>query len=165
VILVSLALLGFAVADLLRWSPEPVSRDRAVLATIGATAATTALAALSGLRAVDVVVVAGTTLIVVAVWLACDQRQVKKSLGPGFPLAWIFAVIIGMLALSGSADPISGSLGRWYAGLGYSFNRSVTVDQFLLGASGLLSCSQRPTASSDSSSRLRARRQRPARAL
>lgn len=133
-IVLSLALLGFAVTDLLRWSPEPVSIMRASLAIVGATAVTVAVAFLSGLGVREVVVVGLIMIVILTVWLLFDHRPLKH-LGPGAPLAWIFVVLLLAFAASGLADTVSGPLERWYSNLPFAFTRSVPIDQFLLGAS------------------------------
>ncbi len=136
-ILLSLALLGFAVADLLRWSPEPVARDRAALAVIGATGVTVALAGLGGLQALDLVVVGLTMMVVLAVWVLFDQPLLSRC-GPGYPLAWITAVLVVSFAMSGSADTVAGPLKTWYSKLAFPFVRSVDIDQFVLGIGAAL---------------------------
>jgi len=137
VIVLSLALLGFAVADLMRWSPEPVSKTRTSLATLGATAVTLATARLSGLSALDALVIGVITLVVVTIWLLFD-RPALKYCGPGYRLGWILAVLLVAFAASGSADTVSGPLGRWYSSLPFAFARSIGIDQFLLGVSAAL---------------------------
>lgn len=136
-IVLSLALLGFAVADLLRWSPEPVSVRRTSVATTGATAVTVIVAALSGLHWSDVVLVGVIMLFVLTVWL-CFDRPWLRRFGPGYPLAWILAVLVVALAASGLADDVSGPLERWYSNLAFPFVESVPVDQFLLAVSAAL---------------------------
>lgn len=136
-IIVSLALLSFAVADLLRWSPEPVSARRMSLAAVGATAATLTVAVLSGFSAIDIVVTGVTTLMVVAPWLLFDLPRRRLS-GPGYPLGWIIGVLLAAVATSGSVDMIAGPLERWYVNLPFAFVRSIGIDQFLLGASAAL---------------------------
>lgn len=133
-ILLSLALTGFAVADLLRWSPDRVSRRRTALAAAGATAVTVALAALSGFQVAGVVVTGAATLTMLAVWLLFDQPPLRH-LGSGYPLAWITTILFALVASSGSVDPISGPLDTWYSNLGFPFARSVAIDQFVLGLS------------------------------
>jgi uncharacterized membrane protein YqjE len=131
VILLSLALLGIGIADLLRWSPEPVSTIRALLATAGATAATAGLAALSGLPALDVVLLGVITAVVLTVWTFSDQSKFKQY-GPGYPLLLILTVLVGALAMTGSFDAATGPLADWYSNLAFPFVKSVTLDQFLL---------------------------------
>lgn len=131
-ILLALALLGFAVADLLRWSPGEASDLRTGIALIGATGVTTGVAALSGFEVGGVVAVGGTTFAVVAVWLLFDRAPLKDT-GPGYPLAWILLVLVALFAISGSVDASSGSLEEWYADLAFAFVQSIPVDQFVLG--------------------------------
>jgi hypothetical protein len=124
-ILLSLALLGFAAADLLRWSPEPVSARRTLLSTIGATAVTLALAGLGGLQTLDIALIGAITVVVLTVWLLFDQPKLGR-----YPLAWILVVLPGAFAASGLTDTISGPLERWYSALPFAFARSVSIDQF-----------------------------------
>lgn len=128
-ILLSLALLGFAAADLLRWSPEPVSARRTLLSTIGATAVTLALAGLGGLQTLDIALIGAITVVVLTVWLLFDQPKLGRC-KPGYPLAWILVVLLVAFAASGLTDTISGPLERWYSALPFAFARSVSIDQF-----------------------------------
>lgn len=131
-ILLSLAVLRFAVADLLRWSPERVSNTRSFLAITGATAAALGMGGLSGLQGLAVPLVGLATAVVVTLWILSDQPEFKH---PGYPLALILVVVLGALAASGSVDTVSGPLSRWYSNLGFPFVRLVTIDQFVLGVS------------------------------
>jgi hypothetical protein len=133
VIVLSLALLAFAVVDLLRWSPEPVSKKRAVLALIGATTVTSALAGLSDLSVLAVVIVGAITATFVWGWLLLSDAP-----SPGFPLAWIFGALLASFAASSVGNPIGGPLRSWYSDLPFAFVKQVGVDQFFLGMSALL---------------------------
>ena len=133
-IVLSLALLAFAVVDLLRWSPDHVPAGRAGFALVAATAVTSATSALSGFHARGVAIVAVATLVVLTVWLLFDALPPKYS-APAYPLAWILMVVIGAVAVTGSRDPVSGPLERWYTNLPFAATQSISVDQFLLGAS------------------------------
>lgn len=133
-IVVSLALLGFAVADLIRWSPEAVPSSRAVLATAIAIVSTASIAALSGRDLADVALTGGLTLVAVGMWVAADGMAWTRS-RPGAPLAWILGVVLLAFALSASGDPISGPLEHWYVRLPFAFANSVSVGQFVLGVS------------------------------
>jgi hypothetical protein len=70
-------------------------------------------------------------------WLLLDQPSFKRH-GPGYPLAWILATLVAAFAISGTVDPVSGHLERWYTNLAFRFVRSVPVDQFVLGVSAAL---------------------------
>lgn len=136
-IVLSLALLGFGVADLVRWSPEPVSVKRALVAAVGATAATSVLAALSGLQPRDVALTGVIMLVVLAPWLLFEQPPLERRRS-GYLLAWILVVLLVAFATSGLTDPLSGSFGRWYSNLPFRFARTVSADQFVLGLSATL---------------------------
>jgi hypothetical protein len=132
-ILLSLALIGFAVVDLLRWSRDPVPTTRSCAAIFGAVGVTALVALLSGMSAFDVVVVGIAALAALSVWVFTDRRC-----APGYPLAWIISVLLVAIGLSGEADAVSGPLERWYAELAFSFVEGVPVDQFLLATGAAL---------------------------
>jgi hypothetical protein len=134
VIFLTLALLAFAVADLVRWSPENVSATRSWLALGAATAVICAISGLSGCDVRVVVIVGVATLGVLGPWLLLDWTAGERR-PPMFPLAWILGVVVIAFVASGSADPIAGPLERWYSNLPFAFTRSITVDQFFLGLS------------------------------
>lgn len=119
-IYLALALIGFGIADLLRWSPEPVSWGRAALAALGGTAAVVGIAALSGIEAIGVAVVGTVTLIVLGLWSAYDLLDPDQA-KPAGAIALIIAVVLALVGLSGQADPVAGDLASWYDGLGFGF--------------------------------------------
>jgi hypothetical protein len=108
-ILLSAGLLALGLADLLRWSPEPVAPRRALGAALASLAVTVAMIAVSG-----------------------------QGLGRVLWVAGLVAAVLGLWIASGSADPISGPLERWYSHLGFGFVGAVPVDQFILGLSAAL---------------------------
>ena len=97
---------------------------------------TAAVAALSGASSGQVLAVAAASLTVLAVWVCFDYPQLKA--GPGLPLAWVGVVLATLFALSGSVDPISGPLERWYEQLGFGFVTTIPIDQFVLGLGAVL---------------------------
>lgn len=131
-ILVALALLGFGVVDLARWSPDDVGRVRAVVAAIAGTAVAGSVAALSGMDSSGVLLAIAISLAILPLWSAYELLPVRH-LKPEFALALLMGVIFVLIALSGSADPIGGDLATWYAKLGFGFVHRVPVDQFVLG--------------------------------
>jgi hypothetical protein len=133
VTLSAIALLAFAVADLLRWSPERVCTLRAIVALVGTTVVTSAFAGLSGFSVIAVLAVGGATWVVIGTWL-----YLSDACSPGFPLAWIAAALLASFAAGSLGDPIGGSLHRWYSDLPFAFVRHVGVDQFFLGMGALL---------------------------
>jgi len=136
VVLISIGLLGFGVVDLIRWSPEPVGPRRAAAAVAIGIMAVVSLTALGGATSIQVVAAAVGSAIVLGIWVAFDYPPLDDA--PGLPLAWIAVVSLALFASSGSADPVSGQLARWYGQLGFGFARSVPVDQFVLGVSAVL---------------------------
>jgi hypothetical protein len=137
VIVLSLTVLGFASADLVRWSPEQVSGRRTALAALGATAVTLVPACLSGLPALDVALLETGTLLVVLVWLLFDQHVLHR-VEPGYQLAWIATALLVAFATSGVTNSVSGPLRQWYSSLPFGFVRAIGIDQFLLGLSAAL---------------------------
>jgi hypothetical protein len=136
VIVLSLTVLGFASADLVRWSPERVSRARTALAVAGAAVVTLVPACLGGLPALDVVLLEAGILPVVLVWLLFDQEV--PVVAPGYQLAWILAALVAAFATSGLTGGVSGPLEHWYSGLPFGFVRTIGIDQFLFGLSAAL---------------------------
>jgi hypothetical protein len=136
VIVLSLMILAFASADLVRWSPERVSGERTAMATVAAAAVTLAPACLSGLPALDVALLEAGVLPVVLVWLLFDQELLQVA--PGFQLAWILAALVAAFATSGLVGTVTGPLAHWYSGLPFGFVRTIDIDQFLLGCSAAL---------------------------
>jgi hypothetical protein len=135
-VLIALGLIGFGLADLLRWSPGPASVSRAVGAVIVGILGTVAVAALSGASSGQVLAVAAVSLVVLGLWVGFDYSQLKAA--PGLPLAWMAAVLAVLFALGGSVDPISGPLERWYGQLGFGFVATIAIDQFVLGLGAVL---------------------------
>jgi hypothetical protein len=131
VILLALTLLGIAVADLLRWSPETASERRIALAAAGSAGLTVGVAVVSGLPASQIVPAAAFAVVALAVWLLFDRLSPRSS-RPGYPLAWMTAVLLAACAASGSFDGVAGPLGRWYSDLPFGFVDSVSIDRFLL---------------------------------
>jgi hypothetical protein len=134
--LIALGLIGFGLADLLRWSPGRVSVSRAVAAVVVGMLGAAAVAALSGASLGQVLAVAATSLVVLAVWVGSDYPQLQA--GPGLSLAWVGAVLATLFVLSGSVEPISGPLERWYERLGFGFVTTIPIDQFVLGMGAVL---------------------------
>lgn len=135
-ILVTLTLLGLAVADLVRWSPTKVGLGRAWSGACLGAVLVIGVAGLSGLSFAQATIVSAAAILVLAVWVGFDY--LPSSAAPGGLLAWIVAALAVMFAFSGSFGPIAGPLGSWYSGLGFGFVDAVPVDQFFLGlAAGL----------------------------
>lgn len=132
-ILLSLGLLAFAVADLIRWTPGGISRRRAGASIAGSVIATAGLAALSGMTFPAILAVGGGAAIASGLWVGSSYGFSVER--PGLSLAWVLAVLLALFALSGSADPIGGEVERWYSNLPFGFVGSVPVDQFVLGLS------------------------------
>ncbi len=133
-IVLSLAMLAFAVADLLRWSPEPVSPLRTIIAGLGALVIVLALATLSDLPPRETAIVCAATIVAVGIWLSFDHATGGRS-DAGWQLGWISTTLLCAFALSGQSAGISGPLAHWYSRLPFPFVGSVGIEQFLLGAS------------------------------
>jgi hypothetical protein len=137
VIVLTLVLLGFAVADLIRWSPEPVSWQRSSLAGLGAVIATVALADGVGYDRGEAVRVGLLTAAPALVWLASELLVFVRD-RPGIPLAWMLVSLGGAALLSTEGNEAAGRLERWYFDSPLEFTHEVPLDQFLLGvAAGL----------------------------
>jgi hypothetical protein len=134
-IALSLALLGYAVADLVRWSPQRVPWPRAVGAITAAAVVNLTVSSLAGFGLLDVALVAAVTVLVVGGWVGVDYVGAGRS---GYALAWIAVVLIGAFAITGWPNVISGSLERWYRSLPFEFVDSIAADQFALGIAAAL---------------------------
>lgn len=133
-ILLSLGLLAFAAADLIRWTPGEVSRPRAFVSIAGSVILTGGLGALSGMSLMETLAVGAGAAIVSGVWVGFYYAPLT-----GYPtrsLGWVLMVLLVLFGVSGSADPIGGRLEEWYLNLPFDFVRSVSVDQFVLGLCG-----------------------------
>ncbi len=144
-ILLSLGLLGFAVADLIRGPLDQKAGEgaelrvfsRMWLGVAGGTAAVVALAVLAGSSFGEVVVIALAAAAALGVWVSFDHTRLamKSSLAP---LAWMGGVLVAMFAISSLGDPIDGPLEAWYSGLAFSFVTEIGVEQFVLGCCAAL---------------------------
>lgn len=129
-IVLTVALLGFAVADLLVWSLDIPDVRRGALAAVLAAAAGGGLAALSGQGAVTAIVVLGLgSFASVSAWLWLSRRKDHRPLQP---LAFMIVVVAGAFALSGSFAASSGPLDTWYRDLPFPLVARVPLDQFLV---------------------------------
>lgn len=133
-ILLSLGVFAFAVADLIRWSPGRVSKRRGALAIAGSVALTGALAALSGMDFAATLAVGVGAAVASGVWVGFDYSPLEGI--SRLSLAWILVVLLALFAVAGSADSIEGEVGEWYANLPFGFAENVPVDQFVLGVAG-----------------------------
>lgn len=137
-ILVSLALLGFAVADLLSLGGTTDRPAATPFPVAGAAATTAAVAALTGFSLLAVVLVGLGTSLTATAWLRWSRVSIAKRLPPAYPLACVFGVVLVAFAASGAVQPVSGPLADWYTGLHFPGLRSPSIDQFLLGAAAAL---------------------------
>jgi hypothetical protein len=128
VILLALALLGFGIADLVRWTPESVCRLRAVVAVAVGTGSVALVASLGGMSLLKVLAVSAISLVVLSLWSAASS-----GLRPRLALTLIGVVVLVAIGLSGSVGGIGGDVATWYSGLGFGFVRRMPVDQFVLG--------------------------------
>jgi hypothetical protein len=105
VILFTLAFFAFGAADLIRWSPSPVSRRRSSAALAGAVLLTVALAVASNLDWAGVLVCGGVTIVVLVLWLALDRiGPGRRSLGQKWSLVLVGAVFTILFVFSGQVD-------------------------------------------------------------
>jgi hypothetical protein len=132
VIFVALGLLGFGVADLVRWSPGRIGPRHAAVAAAAGTVAVTAVAALAGMGSSSVLIAAMAALAILFVWSAYDLLPLGRA-RPEYALLLVAGTLVLLVALSGSADSVGGRLATWYANLGFGFVQRVPVDQFVLG--------------------------------
>jgi hypothetical protein len=131
-IYVTLALLGFGIVDLVRWSPQKVGSWHAAVAAIAGVAAVAGVAELSGMEDSEVGLASVLGLVVFSLWSAYDLIESEHA-KPAYPLVLVLGTILALLAISGSAEPVDGELGTWYANLDFGFARDIPVDQFILG--------------------------------
>jgi hypothetical protein len=136
-ILVALALLGFGVADLVRWSPDDKRRLRAAVAALAGTATVAAVAALSGMDSLGVLLSGVVSFAILGLWSA-HWLLPSERLKPELALSLLMSVIVVLVALSGSADGIGGDVATWYTKLGFGFVNQISVDQFVLGVGATL---------------------------
>lgn len=135
-IVLALTLLAIAVADLVRWSPEPVKPARAVLSGTVAVLVAYGVAEASGMTTGDALGLAAAILLAVGGWLLFDTRLAPDA--PGWPLGWMVVIVTAALFGSGIADPVTGRVASWYADLPFGFTRSISVDVFLLATGATL---------------------------
>lgn len=135
-IFLALALLGFGSCDMVRWTPDEVGGWHACIAAACGTAVVAAVAALSGMDFLSVLVAGVIALAVLSLWSAYDFLPDWAK--PEYALALVTGAVVILLALSGSADPVSGKIAEWYSHLGFSFIRHVSADQFVLAVAASL---------------------------
>jgi hypothetical protein len=135
VIYLALALLGFGVADLVRWSPGRVGIRHAGAAATAGAAAVALVAMLSDMSSSGAILVAAIALAALLLWSAYDLLPSDHA-RPEYALALVLCVIAASIAYSGSADPIGGELATWYSSLGFGFAHHVSVEQFVVGFGG-----------------------------
>jgi hypothetical protein len=123
----ALGLLGFAVTDLVQWSPDASLSRRTAVAVAGGACTSAGFAGLAGMQATATAAVGAIAVAVLTVWLILPDNR------PGWPLAWIAATLTILFAASGSADPVGGDLERWYSGLAFPFVHLISVEQFIVG--------------------------------
>jgi hypothetical protein len=98
---------------------------------------TTGVACLSGLSALEVLLLEIGSMVSVLAWLLFDQ-PLLKAVGPRARLGWILSVLVVAFTLSGLTSSISGPLASWYSGLPFHFVTSTSIDRSLLGLSAAL---------------------------
>lgn len=137
-ILLALGLIGFGIGDLVRWSPDAeVSSARIAAATVCGAGAVALVAALSGMAVLDVIAAAVLAALILAFWLAYDLIPMAAA-KPEYALGLLIATLVGLVAVSGMADPVEGEVAIWYSRLGFGFPHAIPVDQFVLGIGATL---------------------------
>jgi hypothetical protein len=136
VILVALALLGLGSCDMVRWTPDRVERSHALVAAAAGSLAVAAVASLSGMDCSSVLLAGAVSIVVLSLWSAYDLLPHWAK--PEYALALVASVVVVLIALSGSAEPIGGRIAVWYSNLGFGFVRDVGVDQFVLAVGATL---------------------------
>ena len=135
-IVLTVALLGFAIADLVVWSLDAVGAKRRAFAAVLVALACGGIAALTGQKALTAIVVLGVgSLASVSAWLWLSRREGQA---PWAPLAFMTIVIAGAFALSGSFAASSGPLDAWYRDLPFPFVARVPLDQSLMAVAAAL---------------------------
>lgn len=137
-ILLALGLLGLAIADLVRWSPE--ENPRWLLSALAGAATVTLSAWLAGMSTVLVVGAGIAAFALLLLWLKADEwveAEPEHKADPNpmavWPLLAVIVLLVALFAASGSVDPVAGRLGDWYENLPFSFVSQVDADQFVLG--------------------------------
>jgi hypothetical protein len=109
VIFLALGLIGFGLGDLVRWSLEDeVGNARVAVAAGSGAAAIGLVAALSGMAWLDVLVTMAVGLPVLVLWVGYYDLLPPRKAKPRYALGLLMATIIGLIAVSGAADPIRG---------------------------------------------------------
>ena len=135
-IVLTTALLGFAVADLMVWSLDAPGVVHGAFAAVLAALSCGGVAALSGQSALTAVVVLGFGSFALASgWLWLSRR---KDHAPLPALAFMIAIVAAAFALSGSFAASSGPLDRWYDDLPFPLLARVPLDQFLVALASAL---------------------------
>ncbi len=131
-IYVALAMLGFGVSDLVRWSPDRVAKGRVAAAVLCGVGAIALVAGLSGFEIGGVAAAPAVAIPVLLAWSAFELLPARAA-KPGYALALVFGTLITAIAASGSADRVDGDFAAWYSNLDFGFVREIAVGQFLLG--------------------------------
>jgi len=136
-IFLALGLIGFGVADLVRWSPDDVTPLRVGVATVSGAIAVGLVAALCGMAPIGVLAAGALALAVLALWSGYELIFPGDP-RPEYVLGLLIATVLGLVAVSGKADPVGGDIASWYGGLDFGFVHTVPVGQFLLGVGATL---------------------------
>jgi hypothetical protein len=130
----SLGLLAFAVTDLVRWHPTCLDPLRSISSVVVGVGTTVAMAMSSGAVPWPALAIGAVAAAVLLVWVSLDYLET----GPIWGIALVGVILIALFSLSGSAEPLDGSLTDWYEGLAFPFVKAVSLDQFVLGVAAAL---------------------------
>lgn len=137
------ALVAFAVADLVVWTVAAPGVARAAVAVLVSAAVAGGVAALAGQSAMNAIVVFGLgALACAAMWLWLCRRPRRSAASDGRhalpPLLFMLIVLVGAFTVSGSFSAAAGPLETWYGGLPFPFASHVPLDQFLIAIAAAL---------------------------
>ncbi len=136
-IFLALGLIGFGVADLVRWSPDDEATPlRAGAAAVSGATAVGLVAALSGMAPAGVILAGVLSLAVLGLWVGYEL--IASDARSEYVLGLLIATLAGLVAASGQADPVGGDIAAWYGNLDFGFVHTVPVGQFLLGVGATL---------------------------
>lgn len=133
---VSLCLLAFGIADVARWSPEAVSIRRSIWAGVAVIAADLALELLAGFSGKEILPTTPLLGLIGAIWLGFDHSRWAGE-HPDLQLAFVSAVLLVAVGVSGSGPAAHGPLDHWYMRLPLA-RGGASTDQFLLAAAALV---------------------------
>ncbi len=104
-----------------------------LLGTFSGAGSALLLLALCGTGPGAALLLAGGLGLLLALWLWTSRRALHRGRSARWPLGVMLASLAVLLATSGTAPPVAGALGPWYAGLPVPALEGVPVERFLVG--------------------------------